>query len=200
MTTSDHPEVLTLYTIGHSNLSAEEFLSALKTHDIRVLVDVRSAPASRYAPHFNKRELEQFLKQNQVDYRFAGEFLGGRPTDPKFYKFQEVPNADTKREEFVNLVDYVAMMRDERYLRGVNRLIDIVREHHESDSGHVAIMCSEGNPHECHRHHLITRSLIDPDLKVVTPLIQVYHILRDQKLVAAKAEEFSEQPTQKPLF
>lgn len=191
-------EALQLYTVGHSNISAEDFLALLKTHNIRTLVDVRSTPASQYVPHFNRRELEHFVKASGLDYRFAGEFLGGRPTEASHYKAQEIPDADTKRGDFLKLVDYVAMMQDERFGRGITRLIEIIRE--TQANGNTAIMCSESDPRECHRHHLITRALIDPNVKVITTPVTVYHILKDGTTQEVNPTEFHDLPIQRPLF
>ena len=70
--------MLTLFTIGHSNLSAETFVAHLKRHNITTLVDVRSHPVSRRFPHFNKDALETSLPEAGIAYRFAGKYLGGR--------------------------------------------------------------------------------------------------------------------------
>jgi hypothetical protein len=61
-------------------------------------------------------------------------------------------------------------------------------------------MCSEADPHQCHRHHLITRSLIDPRLKVVDAEVEVRHILKDGTLETPKATEFEEPPQQLRLL
>ena len=46
--------MIKLYTIGHSNHSLDQFIRLLEENGIMTLVDVRSAPYSRYNPHFNK--------------------------------------------------------------------------------------------------------------------------------------------------
>lgn len=193
---------LTLYTIGHSNLSKEEFLAYLRLHNIKVLVDVRSSPFSRYVPHFNKNILEAYLKENQFDYRYAGEFLGGQPKDETVYKHQVVPNDDTSREKFLKLVDYEAVMQQEWYQRGIQRLLQIIAEAQEANT-HVVIMCSEGNPLDCHRHHLITRSLIDSSVKIVEINVKVQHIIKDGKIEIVDENVFNakkEEPRQPRLF
>jgi hypothetical protein len=58
-------------------------------------------------------------------------------------------------------------------------------------------MCSEGNPLDCHRHHLIARSLVDPLVKVTNDQVVVMHIKRDGTLEAVKPDDFK---TQLPLF
>jgi len=195
-------ETLTLYTIGHSNLSAADFIGYLRQHEITVLVDVRSAPYSRYVPHFNKDTLQTFLEANQVDYRYAGEFLGGQPKDETVYKNQEAPDEATKRPQFLKLVQYLDVMKRDWYQKGINRLLDIVRET-EVQGGAVAIMCSEGNPLECHRHHLIARSLLDPAVRIIDENVKIRHIVKDGNVEELDPSTFaakSDPPHQPRLF
>jgi uncharacterized protein (DUF488 family) len=190
-------EGLILYTIGHSNLSPEVFLEYLHRNNIMVLVDVRSAPYSRYVSHFNKANLEAFLKANGVDYRFAGEYLGGQPKDESVYKNEQLPNEDLSKDQYLKRVDYVEMMKRDWYLRGIRRLLDILRE---TEIGNVAIMCSEGNPRDCHRHHLITRSLLDSRMRVTDVRVEVRHIVRDGEVEMVNAAEFEQKPEQPKLL
>lgn len=44
----------TIWTIGHSTRTIEEFIGVLREHQIEILVDVRHFPGSRRFPHFNK--------------------------------------------------------------------------------------------------------------------------------------------------
>lgn len=71
-----------LFTIGHSNHSIENFLSLLKQHSIRAVVDVRSAPYSRYSPHFCRDVLRDHVRGAGIDYFWAGKELGGRDKIP----------------------------------------------------------------------------------------------------------------------
>lgn len=68
-----------LFTIGHSNQAAEQFVGLLQRHDIRLLADVRSSPASRFAPQFNRAALVRSLEQAGIKYRWFGQALGGKP-------------------------------------------------------------------------------------------------------------------------
>lgn len=186
--------VVRLYTIGHSNMLAEEFLALLDQHGITVLVDVRSAPYSRYVPQFNKANLQGLFRQQHRDYRFAGEWLGGRPQDPAVYREGVVPDDSTARAEFLEKVDYEAVMRQDWYRRAIDHLLAIVRDT-TAQGGRVAIMCSESDPQECHRHHLIARSLIDPHVRVVETPVQVFHILREgspREVTAGDFEKFEQ--------
>lgn len=185
-----------LYTIGHSNIALDDFLANLRRHNVRVLVDVRSAPYSRYVPHFNKNHLEAWLKENDVDYRFAGETLGGQPKDQSLYKDHAIPDEDADPSRFLRSVLYKEVMKRDYYQKGIRRLLEIVAE----TEGNVAIMCSEGNPHDCHRHHLIARSLVDPKLRIVDTKINVHHILKDGNIEIVDESAFDEPPEQLRLF
>lgn len=57
-----------LYTIGHSNVLFEQFLSTLKKYNIDILCDIRIMPFSSYVPHFNKDSLAVNLKKEGITY------------------------------------------------------------------------------------------------------------------------------------
>jgi uncharacterized protein (DUF488 family) len=185
-----------LYTIGHSNIPLDDFLANLRRHHIKVLVDVRSAPYSRYVPHFNKHNLEAWLKEKDIDYRFAGETLGGQPKDDTLYKDNTIPEEDADPSKFLRSVLYKEVMKRDYYLKGIRRLLEIVAE---TDGG-VAIMCSEGDPHDCHRHYLIARSLVDPKVRVVDSDVHVHHILKDGTIEDVDESAFEEPPEQLKLL
>ncbi|MBC8140046.1 MAG: DUF488 domain-containing protein [Armatimonadetes bacterium] len=86
---------LTIYTVGHSNQSAEAFLRLLTDAGIDTLADVRSAPASRYLPQFNQRDLQESVENVGLRYVFFGDSLGGRPPKPSFTT-KPVTSATTK--------------------------------------------------------------------------------------------------------
>lgn len=72
-----------IFTIGHSNQTAEQFIDLLQKHGIRLLADVRSAPASRFSPQFNRAALMHCLQEAGIDYRWFGQALGGKPRAPE---------------------------------------------------------------------------------------------------------------------
>lgn len=80
------PSALTpIYTIGYGSRSIEELIEVLHAHQISFLIDVRSAPYSRYKPEFSKAPLANELEQHGVRYVFMGDTLGGRPDDETCY-------------------------------------------------------------------------------------------------------------------
>lgn len=187
-----------LYTIGHSSHELGFFFDLLRKHDIKVLLDVRSAPYSKWVPHFNRERLELACKDYGVEYRYAAKLLGGRPEDADMYKDGQRPDASIPRDQYFKIVDYLAMMKMESYQKGIKRALEIVQE--QPAGYNVTIMCSEGEPLECHRHYLIARSLIDPAVKVIDTPVEVVHILKDGSAEVVLPEVFEEPPQQMSLF
>jgi uncharacterized protein (DUF488 family) len=129
-----------VFTIGHSNHSAETFVRLLKGYGIEVLVDTRSHPYSRHAPRFNASALENALSKDGIGYLFFGAELGGRPEGGEFY--------DAKGR-----VDYALVGCSRPFLDGISRLEKELRTHT------AALLCSEEDPARCHRRLLVGRAL-----------------------------------------
>jgi uncharacterized protein (DUF488 family) len=129
-----------LFTIGHSNMTIEAFLELLQKHGVEVLVDVRTAPYSRYCPQFNGAELRQAAEASGLCYQFAGQALGGKPSDEALRGEDGTP-------------DYDKIAATELYEDGLRGLEELATR------CCVAIMCSEADPARCHREKLIARSL-----------------------------------------
>ena len=85
----DEP-IIPLYTIGYGSRSLDEFIATLAAYEIAYLVDVRSAPYSRYKPEYAKDALAAALTAHGVRYLFLGDALGGRPSDPAFDSHDKV--------------------------------------------------------------------------------------------------------------
>jgi len=104
-----------LYTIGHSNHSLDKLIRLLEDNGVMTVVDVRSAPYSRYNAHFNKENLESALSQRTIQYAFAGKYLGGRPSDPSCYKSRTLPEEGA---DYLHEVDYPEVMKREWFVKG----------------------------------------------------------------------------------
>jgi uncharacterized protein (DUF488 family) len=151
-----------IYTIGHSNHDLVTLLTLLRNHGIQVVVDVRSAPYSRYVPHFNKKEIENILTDNGLKYVFMGDVIGGKPAGLYYF-------------DSAGKTDYEKLAAAESFQQGLDRLIKGL-----NDGWVIALMCAEENPSNCHRHHLIAREL---EMKRGVPVI---HIRADNTQVRAK--------------
>jgi uncharacterized protein (DUF488 family) len=166
-----------LFTIGHSNHAQSKFIDLLNANGILTLVDVRTAPMSRYNPQFNRPNLEADLPAHDIQYAFAGKYLGGRPSDPTCYKSRKLPPEGT---DFLHEVDYPEVMNRDWFVAGIARLLEL------ADEQTVAIMCSEEDPAQCHRHHLIAKFLLREH-----PEVNVQHIRGDGAVFSAASLHLS---------
>ncbi len=57
-------ETTPIFTIGYGSRALDDFVRILRAHDIEYLIDIRSAPYSRFKPEFSKNELEAALRQH----------------------------------------------------------------------------------------------------------------------------------------
>ena len=143
-----------LFTIGHSNHSFVRFLELLESQGISAIVDVRSAPYSRYCPQYNKDALEKSLQSSGIEYIFLGKELGARRIEENCYIKGQV-----QFELIAELPIFQA---------GLERVFQ------EIGKGKAALMCAEAEPLNCHRMILICRQL-----KKINPDVQITHILGD---------------------
>jgi uncharacterized protein (DUF488 family) len=125
-----------VFTIGHSNHPMEKFILLLKECGIELLIDIRSHPYSRHAPHFGVRSLESALSKQGISYLFLGSQLGGRPEGEAFYDAE-------------GRVDYALVARSRAFFDGISRVEQEIR------TNTVALMCGEENPARCHRRLLV---------------------------------------------
>ena len=66
-----------VYTIGYGNEKIDNFIEKLKQNEIDLLIDVRSAPYSKWRPEFNTGNLREILKASGIEYAWRGKKLGG---------------------------------------------------------------------------------------------------------------------------
>lgn len=156
-----------LYSIGHSNHALERFLELLRQHRIEVLVDARSHPYSKFAPHFDARSLKQAVIGAGMKYLFMGKELGGRPDGDEFY--------DAEGHVLYWRVAQSIWFRD-----GIGRLENGITKYR------VALMCSEEDPSACHRRLLVGRVL-------TTHGVQLMHIRGDGSIQTEAELEAEEQ-------
>lgn len=160
-----------LYTIGHSNHTQEKLVQLLVDNGIQTLVDVRTSPYSRHNPQFNKDNLEFWLSRSKITCIFSGKHLGGRPSDPTCYKHGKVPEEET---DYLHEVDYRAVMEKPWFEKAIDDLLETAAE------SPTAILCSEEDPANCHRHHLIARYILE-----LFPEVEVRHIRGDGRVYGA---------------
>jgi uncharacterized protein (DUF488 family) len=126
----------TIYTIGHSTRSLDDFVAILKSFEIEMVCDIRTIPKSRRNPQFSGDVLQQGLAEHGIEYVHL-KALGGLRHARK-----DSPNAGWRNDSFRGYADY---MQTEEFGKAVEDLIDRAKEKQ------VAIMCAEAVPWRCHR-------------------------------------------------
>lgn len=132
-------EIPAILTLGHSNHPWPEFMALLQRNEVACLVDVRSMPASRRYPQFNRNAVERALSDAGIGYRFLGDRLGGRPKDPAGYT--------------EGVVDYEKVAVTSAFREGLDELAGMARRKR------CCVMCAERDPLDCHRALLVARRL-----------------------------------------
>ena len=168
----DEPTVL--WTVGHSNHEFDVFADLLAAHGIEFIVDVRSYPYSRFAPHFNRKDLQPALASRGLRYVFMGDGLGGRPSHDDQY--------DAEGHAL-----YEPMSREPGFTQALERLVEGASSHR------LALLCSEGNPDDCHRRLLVGKVLAERG-------VELRHILPDGSLLTERSVELDQQSSQSSLF
>jgi uncharacterized protein (DUF488 family) len=158
---------MSIYTIGHSNLSIDAFMQ--KVADIHIIIDIRSHPTSKW-PQFNHDYLEKYLPKHDKIYIWEPG-LGGwhahhaddsalvanmrkhdvdiLPYCGKFPKQRisasRMVNPDKPNWSVVGLYDYSWFMTLPEFMAAAQRLIEL------GQGENVAIVCAEAVPWKCHR-------------------------------------------------
>jgi len=135
----------TLYTVGHSNRTWEDFVALVKAHDLAAIADVRRFPGSRRLPQFNDANLAKALPEVAIQYLpFPG--LGGRrkPSPDSI-------NTGWRNDGFRAYADY---MQTEAFTTALEELIEV------ASRGPTAVMCAEAVPWRCHRSLIADAMLV----------------------------------------
>jgi uncharacterized protein (DUF488 family) len=134
-------------------------MALLSQFGVTTLVDIRSQPYSQYSPQFSHSNLKRFLEAAGVEYVFAGDVLGGRPSRLDFY-------------DQAGRVLYDKVADTDDFQLGISRLKLLADQ-----TDRLAIMCSEEDPTNCHRRLLVGRVLQDEG-------VEIQHIRADGRLQA----------------
>lgn len=125
-----------IYTVGHGTATADEFATLLADQGIQWLVDVRRYPGSRRNPQFGRGEMESWLSERGIDYRWEDRLGGRRKPDP------DSVNQGLRNEQFRAYADHMATSE----FRAA--IIDLLSA---ADDLTIAVMCSESVWWRCHR-------------------------------------------------
>lgn len=142
---------LTVYTVGHSTRSSEEFIAVLEAFHIGLVVDVRRMPGSRRLPQFDSATLSQSLSGRGIDYHWIPQ-LGGRRRAQG-----DSPNTGWRHPAFRAYADHIAT---EEFADGLFELLML------ANGRRTVIMCAEVLWWRCHRR-LIADALVVLGSRVV---------------------------------
>lgn len=145
---------LTVWTIGHSTRSIDEFMALLATYGLQAVADVRRLPGSRRLPHFDQDALSERLERSGIEYRWFAT-LGGRRRGRK-----DSPNTAWRNLSFRAYADH---LESEEFAQGFAQLLEL------AERKRTTLMCAEAVWWRCHR------ALIADVLKARG--IEVRHIL-----------------------
>jgi uncharacterized protein (DUF488 family) len=127
----------TLYTIGHSTRTLDEFMAVLRAHAVGTLVDIRAFPMSRRLPHLDRESLQQTLPTAGIQYVWM-KSLGGYRKKMR----NDSPNVALRNASFRNYADYMLTAEFEQAIAELVRI---------ADASPTAYMCAERLWFHCHR-------------------------------------------------
>ena len=153
-------DVEMLLTFGHGTASAGQLAELLRGADVAVLIDVRTVPGSRRHPHVARAELERWLPEAGIAYRWEKRLGGFRKSPP------DSPDVSWREDMFRG---YAAHMRTADFAAAVDEVLT------EASADPTAVMCSESLWWRCHRRLLA-------DFVSAVRDVPVRHLLHDGRL------------------
>ena len=134
-----------LLTVGHGTLAQDELAALLRGAGVEQLVDIRIGPGSRRNPHLGRVELERWLPEAGVAYRWEKRLGGFRRLPP------DSPDVALRNESFRA---YAAHMRTPEFVEALRGVLT------EAASRRTAVMCSETVWWRCHRRMVADHAVL----------------------------------------
>lgn len=125
-----------IFTVGHSTRSLADFISLLRTHGVRRILDIRSIPRSRRNPQFNGDTLGAALRSEGLAYTQIKRLGGLR------HAKADSTNTAWRNKSFRGFADY---MQTPEFAAGLAQAMKLAK------SKPCALMCAEAVPWRCHR-------------------------------------------------
>jgi len=127
---------MTIYTIGFSGKSAEEFFELLLKNNVKKLIDIRLNNSSQLSGFANIKHLPYFLKLHNIEYEYKDIFA---PTKELLSGYKDGKIDWTEYEKI-----YLGILKDREILKNID--IKIFKE--------SVLLCSEPTASMCHRRLL----------------------------------------------
>jgi len=152
-----------LVTYGHGTETAERTVAILRAAAIGLVVDIRIAPGSKRNPQFARAELERYLPEAGIGYRWEKPLGGFRKPSPGN------PDIAWRVDMFRGYAEY---MRSPDFLAAIG---GVLAEVAPAGAPRVAVMCSESSWRRCHRR-------LVADFAQVARGVPVRHLAHDATL------------------
>ncbi|MBQ4023051.1 MAG: DUF488 domain-containing protein [Prevotella sp.] len=129
--------MITIFTIGFTKKSAEQFFQLLRDNNVKKLVDVRINNSSQLAGFAKGKDLDFFVREIcHIPYQHLTDFAPTKELLDKWHK-QEV-----------NWSEYEAIYTSMLKAR------DVLRKYGIKQFDQACFLCSEETPENCHRRLL----------------------------------------------
>jgi uncharacterized protein (DUF488 family) len=151
---------MALLTFGHGTASPDEIAGLLTGAGVDALVDVRTAPGSRRNPHVARTELERWLPERGISYRWDKRLGGWRKPRP------DAPDVAMRNQAFAG---YTAHGRSADFRTAVEQLLA------DAEAGRTVVMCAESVWWRCHRKMIA-------DFVLLARGVPVLHLMHDGRL------------------
>ena len=156
-----------LLTFGHGTASQGQITDLLRAAGVQGLVDVRTAPGSRRNPHVGRDELQRWLPDAGIAYRWAKDLGGFRKPAP------DSPDVGWTNPSFRGYAGYA---RTPQFVAAIDEVLA------EAANQTTAVMCSESVWWRCHRR-------IIADFAVLARGVVVRHLMHDGRLAEHRPME-----------
>jgi len=158
-----------LLTVGHGPRDRTALGDALAAAGIDLVVDVRRFPGSRVNPDVRREELERWLPDRGIGYRWDAR-LGGR---------RSIPKGEPVEDGWWTVAQFAAYAAHTRTSEFAAALDEVLAE---ATRATVAVMCSESVWWRCHRRLIA-------DVVVLTRGQPVTHLMPDGRLAPHRPSE-----------
>lgn len=128
-----------IFTIGYTAFEINKFVDIMKQYGISCVIDVRSAPFSKFYTNYNIENIKKTLNGNNIYYRNYKDEFGARQTDTRYFSNN-------------GCLDFELFTKSDSFISGYNKLIDGMKQGYT-----FALMCAEKDPLNCHRTIMVSR-------------------------------------------
>ena len=129
--------MITLYTIGFTKKSAEQFFNLLRNNGVKQLVDVRISNSSQLAGFAKGKDLEYFTNEIcHIPYKHIVDFAPTKQLLDQWHKHE------VTWPEYTEIYTNILKSRE------------IIKKYGVKSFDNTCFLCSEDTPEQCHRRLL----------------------------------------------